>query len=150
MDLEPKLPVHNVVPLFTLPDKHGQPHNLARQRGREHFVLLIFGDAAAPARYLESLAARAAEWRQLPARGIVVVRSADQAGALGALPFTLLVDAAGRVSGAFLPDGAIAGVFALDRYGDLYRQWLVGAAADLPTADDIDGWLQAISMQCSI
>ena len=150
MDLTPKLPVHNVVPLFTLPDKHGQPQNLAKQRGREHLLLAIFGPTAQPQHYLQALAAHAAEWRQLPARALVVVPSAAAAGALGALPFTILIDDTGRIRDKFLPADAAAGVFALDRYADLYQQWLVDDLAALPTAEDIGGWLQAISMQCSI
>ena len=150
MDLTPKLTVHKIVPLFTLPDKHGQTQNLARQRGREHLLLVVLAPDADARAYLQELAAQAAEWRELPARGIVVAGSADAAGALGTLPFTVVIDETGRVRDKFLPAGALAGVFALDRYGDLYQQWLVDELAALPSAEDIGGWLQAISMQCSI
>ncbi len=150
MELTPKLPLHKIVPLFTLPEKHGEPLNLAKQRGRNHLALLIFGPDIQPRAYLQELAASAEAWKQLPARGLVVVPDEDSAGALGSLPFSVLIDGAGRVRNQFLPAGAVAGVFALDRYGDLYHQWLVSNAAALPSATEIDGWLQAISMQCSI
>jgi peroxiredoxin len=148
--MEAKLQINNVVPLFTLRDKHGTEHNLAKQRGREHLLLLVFGPGAAPQQLVQSLAPQAAEWRQLPARGIVVVPDADTAGALGSTPFTVLIDETGRVRERFLPDEATAGVFALDRYGSLYHQWLLDSSAALPSATDIGDWLQAISMQCSI
>jgi hypothetical protein len=79
-----------------------------------------------------------------------VVPSADAAGALGSVPFSLLVDETSRVIDRFLPDNAVAGVFALDRYGSLYHQWVVSDVAELPSGDEINGWMQAISMQCSI
>lgn len=150
MDLTPKLPLRQVVPFWTLPDKHGQPYNLAKQRGRDHLLLLIFQPGIDPQPYLRTLAAATTEWRELPARGIVVVASADAAGALGSQPFSVLIDERDTVRSRFLPAGAQAGVFALDRYGDLYQQWLVTTAAELPSAADVSGWLQAIAMQCSI
>jgi peroxiredoxin len=150
MEASAKLPLHKVVPLFTLPDKHGQELNLAKRRGREHLLLIMFRASADTASYLGSVAAYADEWRQLPARGIVVSPSTDAAGALGSLPFTLLVDDKSRVIDRFLSEDAVAGVFALDRYGSLYQQWVVADQAQLPAADEINGWMQAISMQCSI
>jgi hypothetical protein len=150
MDMEPKLPLHKVVPLFTLPDKHGEAQNLARQRGRQHLLLLMFRGDVDPQAYLHNLAKYNDEWRQLPARGVVVVRSEDAAGVLGPLPFTILIDRSGQAGDRFLPDGAQVGVFALDRYGDLYQQWLGVSVGDLPSAVDIHAWMQAISMQCSI
>ncbi|HEX6287573.1 MAG TPA: hypothetical protein VFZ66_00205 [Herpetosiphonaceae bacterium] len=145
-----KLPLHKVVPLFTLPDKYGQPHNLAKQRGREHLLLLIFRSGVDAQQYLQHLARHAEDWRQLPARGIVVVGSEDAAGTLGSLPFTILIDSANKVYERFLPETAQAGIFALDRYADLYQQWLVAAMDELPTPVDVSGWMQAIAMQCNI
>jgi len=148
--MEPKLPLHNVVPLFTLPDKHGTEHNLAKQRGRDHLLLMVVGAGTDPQPLVAALAPEAAAWRQVPARGVVVVPDADTAGALGSTPFTVLIDAAGRVRERFLPPEAAAGVFALDRYGALYQQWLLDHNAAPPSAADVSGWLEAISMQCSI
>lgn len=154
MEQTPKLPLHKVVPLFTLADKHGQSINLAKQRGRSHMLLMIFAEGADPQTFLRDLANFAEDWPQLPARGIVVVPNAYVAGALGAQPFTVLIDEqtpeGGKVRSRFLPENVQAGVFALDRYGDLYQQWLVENVADLPDPADLNGWLQAISMQCSI
>lgn len=154
MEHLPKLQVHKVVPLFTLADKHGQPFNLAKQRGRSHLLLLMFAEGVNAQPYLRDLAKYAEEWSDLPAHGVVVVASADEAGALGAQLFTVLIDETttegGKVRSRFLPEGVQAGVFALDRYGELYQQWLVSDLSQLPTAADLHGWFQAISMQCSI
>ena len=150
MEHAAKLPLHKVVPLFTLPDKYAQPQNLAKQRGREHLLLMIFGDTTNPQAYLQQLAQRAEDWRQLPARGVVIVGSEDAAGKLGALPFTVLIDQANNVRTRFLPDTAQAGLFALDRYAELYQQWFAAEPNELPSPTDVDGWMQAISMQCSI
>lgn len=148
--MEPNLSLHKVVPLFTLADKHGTEHNLAKQRGRDHLLLVVVNAGADPQLLVDTFAPAAAAWRQLPARGIVVVPNADAAGALGSTPFTVLIDDAGRVRDRFLPSEATAGVFALDRYGSLYHQWLLDATTAPPSAADVSGWLEAISMQCSI
>lgn len=148
--MEPKLPLHKVVPLFTLRDKHGTEHNLAKQRGRDHLLLVVVGAGTDPQPLVNTFAPEAAAWRQVPARGIVVVPDADTAGALGSTPFTVLIDDAGRVRDRFLPTDAAAGVFALDRYGSLYHQWLLDTNAAPPSAQDVFGWLEAISMQCTI
>jgi hypothetical protein len=148
--MEQKLPLHKVVPLFTLVDKHGTEHNLAKQRGRDHLLLVVVGAGTDPQPLVAALAPEAAAWRQIPARGIVVVPDADTAGALGSTPFTVLIDTAGRVRERFLPSEATAGVFALDCYGALYHQWLLDANTAPPSATDVSGWLEAISMQCTI
>ncbi len=150
MTFEPRVQQHKVVPLFTLPDKYGEWYNLAKKRGRDHWALLVFGSGVDPKPYLERLATATDEWRGMPARGIVVVDSEHTAGSLGALPFTILIDAGGKVRHRFLPDGAQAGVFALDRYGSLYQQWLAEDLRDLPEPDELTDWLRSISMQCSI
>lgn len=150
MEIEAKLREHKVVPLWTLEDKHGERFNFAQKRGKEHFILLVCAPDADPARFLEHLAPSMIELQALPARGLVVVASEDAAGALPSPPFTVLIDADGKVRAQYLPEGAAAGLFLLDRYADLYHQWLVQNVADLPTAEDVAGWMQAISMQCSI
>lgn len=150
MEHSAKLPLHKVVPLFTLPDKYGQPQNLAKQRGREHLLLLIMRNGIDAQAYLQRLAQRAEEWPQVPARGIVVVGSEDAAGSLGATPFTILIDGEQSVCARFLPDSANVGLFVLDRYAELYQQWLAANIEELPSPADVDGWMQAIAMQCSI
>lgn len=150
MELHTQLPLHKIVPLFTLPDKHGDSFNLARKRGKQHFLLLVWRDGTASSAYLRELAASAESWRQIPARAIVVVPDDDTAGALGALPFDVLIDREGRVAQQFLGPDAGAGAFALDRYAELYHQWLASDSAGLPGAEELGGWLEAISMQCSI
>jgi peroxiredoxin len=150
MELHPKLQERRVVPFWTLRDQHGREYNLAKQRGRTHLLLAVFSAEADPRSFLEELASHAATWRQFPAQGVLVVPNVETAQALGAAPFTILIDEEERVCRQFLPDEAIVGVFLLDRYGELYHQWLVTDIADLPPADEINGWLEAISMQCSI
>lgn len=150
MELTPIVSVRRVVPMFTLPDKHGTDYNFAKQRGRDHVVLIVLRSSEGIAAYLQSLAQQATDWRSLPARGMVIVQDGDVAGSLGSLPFTILIDQNQRVADRFLPAEAQAGVFVLDRYGELYEQWIRSSVADLPPASDINDWLQAVSAQCSI
>ena len=148
MQFEPRLREHKVVPLWTLPDKYGEPVNLAKKRGRSHFLLLVCAPETEPAPFLERLAPGLAKMRDV--QGIVVVASQDAAGALPAPPFTVVIDADGAVRERYLPAGAAAGLFALDRFGDLYRQWIVGNIAGLPSPEEALDWMQAIGVQCSV
>ena len=150
MQLEAKLREHKVVPLWTLPDKYGEAFNLAKNRGRDHFILLVCAPGADPAPFLKQLAPHMADLRIFSVAGIVVVPSEDAAGALPALPFRVLIDADGKVRDRYLPADAVAGLFLLDRYADLYRQWLVQNMADLPPAEEVADWMQAIGMQCNV
>lgn len=150
MQIEPKLREHKVVPFWTLPDKHGEPFDLARKRGKEHFILLICAPAVDPSPFLQQLAPAVVELRSLPAAALVVVDSEDAAGPLPSPPFRVLIDASGKARERYLSDGVVAGLFLLDRYGDLYRQWLVSSISDLPPAEEVSGWMEAIGMQCSI
>lgn len=150
MQLEAKLPEHKVVPLWTLPDKYGEPLNLARRRGRAHLLILVCTSEVNPAPYAEVLAPTLVELRSLPVQGIAVVGSEDTAATLPSPPFTVVIDAVGKVRGQYLPPDARAGLFALDRYGALYHQWIVSRLADLPPATEVAEWMQAIGMQCSV
>lgn len=150
MQLEAKLPEHTVVPLWTLPDTHGEPYNLARRRGRAHLLILVCAPDVDPAPYAELLAPTLVELRSLPVLGIAVVGSQDAADALPSPPFTVVIDATGKARDRYLPPDARAGLFALDRYGALYHQWIVGQIADLPPATEVAEWMQVIGMQCSV
>jgi hypothetical protein len=150
MQPETKLPEHKVVPLWTLPDKYGENFNLAKRRGRDHFILLVCASGADPEPFLDQLAPRMADLRTFSVAGLVVGSSEDVAGPLPAPPFKVLIDAEGKVRDRYLPPDAVAGLFLLDRYADLYRQWVVRNVAELPSAEEVAGWMQAIGMQCSV
>jgi hypothetical protein len=150
MRLEKKLREHKVVPLWILPDKYGEPFNFARARGRAHFLLLVCAPGIEPASYLDSIAPHLADLRPLPVRALVVVASEESAGSVASPPFTVVIDADGRVREQYLPDGAVAGLFVLDRFADLYYQWNVGTLADLPAPAEVSEWMQAIGTQCSV
>jgi hypothetical protein len=149
-DQSATLPEHKVVPFWILPTLDGAAFNLAKQRGRAHLILLVCGPQFAPYAFLQDLAPRMTELRTLPARGLVVVGSADSAERLRSTPFTVLIDAEGTVRERYLPTDASAGVFVLDRYGTLYHQWLVMEPAELPPASDVVDWITAVGMQCSV
>lgn len=150
MQVEPKLREHKVVPLWTLPDKYGEPFNFAKKRGRAHFLLLVCAPSANPRPFLEGLAPELVRLRSLPAQGIVVVGSADAAGPLPTPPLVVAVDAEGRVRERYLPEEAVAGLFVLDRFGALYHQWIVREVADLPSIKDVTEWIEAVGMQCGV
>lgn len=148
MPLEPRLPDHKVIPSWTLTDGQGRPWSLFKPRGRAHTVLVVAGPGLDLKTYLGDLAAGLTEVQTLPARGVAVIDPAY--GVVVAPPWTVLLDQAGAVRERYLPDAAKAGVFILDRYNDLYYQWLSADGTDMPTATDVVDWLTAVGRQCSI
>lgn len=150
MQFEAKLREHKVVPLWTLPDKYGEPFNLAKRRGRAHFLVIVCTPNANPSSFLDHLSPELVKLANLPVQSIVVVASEEAAGAVSSPPFTVVVDAEGSVCDRYVPEGAAVGLFALDRYAELYHQWIVETVAELPSPDEVAEWMQSIGMQCSV
>lgn len=153
MSLAPILPLHKIVPAWTLPNLVGDGSlNLAKQRGRAHALLVVAHAGVALDLYLATLAPMLAALRSLPAQGILVWTSTADSSPLTPppAPWQAVRDETGRVAARYLPASAQIGVFVLDRYNDLYHQWLVATPADLPSPPEVTEWLEAVSNQCSI
>ncbi len=147
MALEAILPLHKVVPAWTLPDAAGQPFSLFKPRGRAHTLLLVAAAGVDVDGYLAEVAPHLVELQSLPARGIAVLGAAKPPTVP---PWTTLADRDGHVAQLYLPAGAQVGLFILDRYNELYHQWVgVGGQALPPVVDAVE-WIEAIGRQCSI
>ncbi len=146
MSLTPLLPLRAVVPSWTLPDLiTAQPFSLYKPRGRAHTLLVMArSDVAA---LLADLAAPLADLATLPARGVAVLGATPAAPVAG---WTVVLDGDGTTLDRYLPPEAQIGVFVLDRYNDLYHQWLVAAPAELPASAELAGWLEAVGQQCGV
>ena len=146
---EPALPLHKVVPMWVLPRVGSDAtFGLSRPRGVAHTVLVVTRTTEV-APWLALLAPSLTALQALPARG-VVVWALPALAATAPAPWLAVQDAEGRVAGRYLPDQAMIGVFALDRYNDLYHQWLVATPAELPDAAAVAEWIEAVGRQCSI
>lgn len=145
-----------VVPTFTLPDTDDRPVRRTAYRGKQHLVLVFLPDAEdeGARSYLRALADGHHSIGAASGEVLAILRG-DPAAAAEArrdleLPFPLLVDADGAVTARFLPAGARAGAFVIDRYGELYYAAPAPDTATLPPIDELQSWLEAIDNQCAI
>ncbi|MBA3944367.1 MAG: hypothetical protein H0X37_07365 [Herpetosiphonaceae bacterium] len=147
MTLEAILPLHKVVPSWTLADAAGRPFSLFKPRGRAHTLLLVATAGFDIGGYLAEVAPHLAELQGLPARGIAVLGTAKPPTVPS---WTTLADSEGRVIHKYLPTGAQVGLFILDRYSELYHQWVGAGGQALPPVVDAVEWIEAIGRQCAI
>ena len=131
-----------VVPPFVLPDRAGKPYNTARWRGRRYGILLFLApeDADAPA-YLQSFAARQAEFAWLHTEVVVVLPATETSEMLPALPFPILLDD-GPVRARVLP-GVASAVMALivtDLSGQVTMWRTARQIASLPDVETALEW----------
>jgi hypothetical protein len=136
---EPPIPI---VPPFVLPDRAGKPYNTARWRGRRYGILLFLApeDVDAP-EYLQSFAARQAEFAWLHTEIAVVIPTMEKAAILPALPFPILRDD-GQVRARVLP-GVAPAVMALmvtDLSGQVAMWRTARQVASLPDVETALGW----------
>lgn len=157
MVLEPILPLHKVVPMWSLPLAGGGPtFSLHKPRGRAHTVLLVASVEVDVAPYMAELAPQLDELWSLPAQGVAALspRLTDLGPATyiprAPAPWKVVFDVEAKVRHSYLPDRALAGVFILDRYNDLYQQWVSTAVSDLPTPSTVVEWIEAVGRQCGI
>lgn len=145
-----------LVPNFTLLDSQGEPLRRTIYRGRKHLLLVFLpalADEAGRA-YLRALGDLYAEIRAAAGEVLAVLPAvpaelAELRRDL-ALPFPLLSDPDRAAAARYLPRGAQAGVFVVDRYGELYYGAPAPASAQLPAPGEILAWLSAVDHQCVI
>lgn len=148
----PRLEIGRPAPNFTLPAAGGGTVTRSAYRARRHLALIFLPFVDLPAReYLEALRDRYAEIREADGEVLAVVTdpgaSADGLRAALDVPFPLLLDPDGAAAARFLPDGAVMGLFILDRYASLRAQWAL-TAPPLPPTQEIVDWLYAVDRQC--
>ena len=148
----PRLELGHPAPNFTLPAITGGGITRSAYRARKHLAVLFLPFVDLPTReYLEELRARYAEIREAGSEILAVVTdpgaSADGLRAALELPFPILLDPDGNAARRFLPDGAVGGLFILDRYAKLRAQWTL-TAPPLPPAQEIIDWLAALDTMC--
>ncbi|GAC1384302.1 MAG: hypothetical protein NVS4B8_22710 [Herpetosiphon sp.] len=141
------LPLHQVVPNWHLADRYGRAWSLRKPHAVAHTLLSVSGDQPEVVEWLHMVAPTVQKLRHLPARGVAVVAGMS---AVDVPPWTVLVDVDGVVRQRFgVPEGG-TGVFILDRYNELYHQWIALTAASLPNGDEVAAWLEAVAMQCRV
>jgi hypothetical protein len=140
-------PPITVVPPFVLPDRSGKPYTTARLRGRRYGLLIFLapGDPDAPA-YLQSFAARQAEWAWLHAAIVAIVPASAATGTLPALPFPVLRDD-GTVRARVLTDVApeVMALIVTDLSGQVTAWQTARRVASLPDVETALGWAWAVA-----
>ncbi len=107
--------------------------------------------------FVTELAARAEELHSLEAVALIILPEPAPSALAAELPEEVILtsDASGRSQRAFLGDDAFSsaglartGVFVTDRFGELYAQWIVRHASELPPVEEVLSWLSQIQMAC--
>jgi hypothetical protein len=136
---DPPIPV---VPPFVLPDRAGKPYNTARWRGRRYGILLFLApedpDAAV---YLQSFAARQAEFAWLHTEVVAVVPMIAATEALPPLPLPVLRDG-GQVRARVLPGiaPAVMALLVTDLSGQITMWRTARQVASLPDVEAALAW----------
>lgn len=148
----PRLELGKPAPNFTLASVAGDTVRRSAYRARRHLAVLFLPFVDLPAReYLEALRDCYTDIRQADGEILAVVTdpgaSAEGLRAAVEVPFPLLLDPGGEAARRFLPDGAVAGLFILDRYGAVRAQWTL-TAPPLPPVREIVDWLEAVDRIC--
>jgi hypothetical protein len=137
---------------FELPAADGRPVRLWDFRQRRNLVLFLHHGSTCPrcraelvrfARHYPAYRERATEVLAIGPDGPAL--SADLAETL-ALPFPLLSDPGGLVAArqALQPPAVLIG----DRFEEIWAAWAPRSDLELPSQEEIVGWLEFISIQC--
>jgi peroxiredoxin len=143
-----------MTPVFTLNDSQGNEVRRVSFRPKINLVLIFGPDIDSLKAYLQPVADQVQRLKDENAQVLVITRQTQQeladAGVATSYPFPILADPDGKASAKYLPEGATAGLFVTDRFGEAY---LVAPKASVDQLDDIEEiheWLLAIDRQCSI
>lgn len=153
--METPLKRGEVVPNFTLPNTTGADVRRSAYRGKQHLILLFLSttEEESARTYLQAVADIYDAIKAASGEVLAVVRDnltvLAEAKADLALPFQLLSDDS-TVTKRFVSPPAHAGVFIIDRYGELYFSAVAENASALPPASELQSWLEAVDNQCSI
>lgn len=143
-----------LTPYFKLPSLDDEPYNLWDFRQRKNLVLVFLpSPEQEPVLHLMvGLRREYKAYRELSTE--IMVLAYQQAGPArgGDYPFAILLDTGGKAASRYLGSEAVTagkfGVFVLDRYGELWQQWLCSDAADLPEQKELLDTLYLIERQC--
>ena len=157
--LTPRLGIHELVPLFTLPSTQGGGVKLWDYKMRKNLVILFYhGSDCTPCR--EMLTMFAENYDELAGleTGVLAISSdslgrGEELSAECGLPYPLLSDPEGSVIGKYTywdadRAAALPSIFVTDRYGTLYYQFISDEATALPPLEEILSWLEFIQSQC--
>ncbi len=148
-----------MIPAFTLPGPDGMPHGPWDYKQKEHLVLLLTRSVQAEetplllqrvARVYALLRAEACATLAItPSTVLDNLRLQKELH----LPFALLADPQGRVIARFTRwdserHDLAPSVLLVDRYGELYQQWIAERAEALPTPEELLDCLQYLNRLC--
>ncbi len=150
------LKIRQLIPPLTARTPGGQTVRAWDYKQRKN-VFIAFLHAACPRceQFLRKLAARAAELREREAVALVIYP--EPPPAWESLPREIIVaaDMSGRSQRAYLTEDAfgpagqkLVGGFVVDRYGELYAQWVGTEEGSLPGLGEVLDWLGQIQVAC--
>lgn len=153
-----KLEIEGVVPDFTLPSLQGGQVGPRDYRQKSNLVLacLNLDRCGNCVDLLREFADNYRVYRDLETEILAILPQSlpdlqSRLGSMG-LPFPVLSDEAGEVTGAYLGSGAgqgpIGAVYVTDRFGALRTQWIAQSEGELPAQQSILDWLGLIETEC--
>ena len=150
--VETKLKPGSMIPAFQLMSAEGRSVNTWDYKGRMNMVLAFLpgeGDAGSTG-FIRSVAEMYHQYEEEDAVFIGIVDGGvERANSLRDElhpPFPILYDEAGEVTGSYTD--ALPAVFVADRFGELYAQWVVGAAGFFPSQKEVLDALELINLEC--
>lgn len=130
---------------YELRDRQGRPVMLSDFRGRAALVLAVWQGPLneAQRQLLESLRANASHFRENEAQVIVIVNS-EWMPALSEVSDEVLIVT--DPTGNFIRANGAPVIYVTDKFREVFQRF-AGLEA-LPTADELLGWAEFVSMQC--
>jgi peroxiredoxin len=146
----------SVIRDFQLPSAEGMSVLLSDYRGRSNMVLVLAGESDLAGKVLSDLAQHRAVLNENETRTLAIVagppeRAAKLKRSLH-LNLELLADAhlqLHRAMGTTDQAGHILpALFITDRFGEVFAAFRMAQAANLPSIEEIQGWIDHINRQC--
>jgi AhpC/TSA family len=151
------LRTRQIIPALNLHTPDGRTVRAWDFKQKKNLVIVFLDLECAPCEeFFRALAARAGELREKEAVALGAFLSPLPERLSHSLPEEIIAgaDISGRGASAYLGDDAFAsrglartGVFVVDRYGELFAQW-VSPGHKFPTPEEILSWLDHIGMAC--
>ncbi|MHB0999380.1 MAG: peroxiredoxin family protein [Armatimonadota bacterium] len=148
----PKLKLKTMIPVFHLNSTDSRTINLWNYKGLQNLMLAFFPDIRCEEcmDFLRNTVDSFRRYEEEFAIPLIVIRGGkDKAEALSKdlnPPFPILYDEDGKVTDQYTD--TLPAVFAADRFGELYAEWIVGEDHAFPSQKDILDVIELINLEC--
>jgi peroxiredoxin len=149
---ETKLNPRQMIPPFELMSADGNAVNICDFKGRKNMAIFFLpgGDCPVCTEFLHTVVNAYHHYEEENTAVLPIIRDGvERAVALRdelKPPFPILYDEMGKVTAQYTD--RVPAVFVVDRYGELYAEWVVGPGGSLPTQKEILDVADLINLEC--